>query len=61
MITQVITANRPISHNIVQIRSDQSRITEKIKAQESQQNINADYQSQTQTFAVIFYPNMNEI
>ena len=49
IITGAITANRPIEQNIVEIRSNQSMITEKNDAQRSQQNTSASFKSQAQT------------
>ena len=59
MITRAITTNRPIDHNVDEMCSNQSMITEKINAQNSNQNTGSFFQSETQPTSVKINPTIN--
>ena len=59
MNTRASTANGPIDHNVHEIHSVQSMITEKMSAQRSQRFTVVGFQSQTQTNSVISNPKIN--
>ena len=58
-ITKAIIAIRPIDHNIDEIRSKQSMVTEKMSAQKLKHNASTGFQPQTQTTSGIINPNIN--
>ena len=59
MIKRAITSNRPFVHNIDEIRSNLSAMTEKMVAQNSSQSTSTGFQPETQSTSVIFYPKIN--
>ena len=59
MITRAITANRPIDHHIIEIRSFPSTFAVKFIAQKSNQNGSTGFQPQTQSTSVILNPKIN--
>ena len=60
MIKRAISANKPIDHNINEVRSKQSMVPEKTVVKLSKENINTRSQSQIQTIYSVSNPNINK-